>query len=160
MDERQVPAAAMRAKRPTSWTIALLLMAYVQARTHWSALITESLDSVFFDAHDVDFWSSDHCVLVNVGAVEPQCQLGRPVFGEIGHRLRVGGAPGDVTRGVLVDQTMPEHHPALPDWRSAVNQCNLSQARRSVVDGQLRAHALGPASGFDLHDATRSKPQS
>ena len=57
--------------------------------------------------------------------------------------LREPGAEGDVAGGVLVEERVVEDQARLLDRRGAVDQRDLSEERRLLVDPELMANDLG-----------------
>ena len=74
--------------------------------------------------------------------------VGRDVVEGPGQRV----APGDVGRGVLVEERVVEDDAGLADARGGVDQRDLAEAARAVVDGELGAQGVLAAGGARLDD--------
>ena len=61
-------------------------------------------------------------------------------------------APGDVARGVLVEERVEEDDPGLADARVAVDERDLAEEARPLVGRHLLAHGVGAGLRAHLDD--------
>jgi len=91
-------------------------------------------------AGDIDVVAADHEVDVDGAPIDLVHVLRA-------HRDLVGVAERDVARGVLVEQRVVEDGVERPDAAGAVDQRELAEAERLVVERELRAERLAGGGG-------------
>ena len=99
---------------------------------------------------DLELVRADHEVDVEAADVEAVALL-------LGGRERIRGAERDVARGVLVEQGVVEHGAELPDPALAIDERELAEPGRALVQLDLGTQGLGPFVGVDLDRLARPR---